>query len=80
MKEANDYYRTPRGGHPRSENKVSLISMLSIMRYEAFHLMDKLLIQPLLMIVGGKSDVLYLSERAVERAEDKVAEFIRERL
>lgn len=71
MKEAHDYYRTPRGGHSRSENKVSLLSMMSIMRFEAFHLMDKLLTQPLLMVVGEKSDAYYLSERAINRAASK---------
>ncbi len=68
MKEAHEYYRTPRASHPRSENKVSLVSMQTIMTFEAFHLMDKLLTQPLLMVVGSKSDAFYLSERAIERA------------
>lgn len=68
MKEAHDYYRTPRAQHPRSENKVSLTSMLHIMSFEAFHLMEKLLTQPLLMIVGSKSDAFYLSERAINKA------------
>ncbi len=68
MKEAHEYYRTPRASHPRSENKVSLVSMQNIMTFEAFHLMDKLLTQPLLMVVGSKSDAFYLSERAINRA------------
>lgn len=71
MQEAHDYYRTPRGGHPRSENKASLLSMMSILRFEAFHLMDKLLTQPLLMVVGEKSDAYYLSTRAIDRAATK---------
>lgn len=71
MQEAHDYYRTPRGGHPRSENKVSLLSMMKILSFEAFHLIDKLLTQPLLMVVGEKSDVFYISERAISRAASK---------
>lgn len=68
MKEAHDYYRTSRAKHPRSENKVSLTSMLHIMNFEAYHLMEKLLTQPLLMVVGSKSDAFYLSERAISKA------------
>lgn len=71
MQEAHEYYRTPRAGHPRSENKVSLVSMHNIFTFEAFHLMDKLLTQPLLMVVGSKSDAFYLSERAIDRAASK---------
>lgn len=71
MKEAHEYYRTPRGGHPRSENKVSLLSMMKLFTFEAFHLMDKLLSQPLLMVVGEKSDAFYFSQRAYDRAASK---------
>lgn len=74
MKEAHDYYRTPRAQYPTSENKVLLTSMSNIYTFEAFHLMDELLTQPLLMVVGSKSDALYVSERAIERAVSKIKE------
>ena len=74
MKEAHDYYRTPRAQYPTSENKVLLTSMSNIYTFEAFHLMDELLTQPLLMVVGSKSDALYVSERAIERAASKIKE------
>lgn len=74
MKEAHDYYRTPRAQYPTSENKVRLTSMSNIYTFEAFHLIDELLTQPLLMIAGSKSDALYVSERAINRAASKVKE------
>lgn len=74
MKEAHEYYRTPRAQYPTSENKVLLTSMSNIYTFEAFHLMDELLTQPLLMVVGSKSDALYVSERAIERAASKIKE------
>lgn len=72
MKEAHDYYRTPRAQYPTSENKVRLTSMSNIYTFEAFHLIEELLTQPLLMIAGSKSDALYVSERAINRAASKV--------
>lgn len=74
MKEAHDYYRTPRAQYPTSENKVRLTSMSNIYTFEAFHLIDELLTQPLLMIAGSKSDALYISERAIHRAASKIKE------
>lgn len=74
MKEAHEYYRTPRAQYPTSENKVRLASMSNIYTFEAFHLIDELLTQPLLIIAGSKSDALYVSERAVNRAASKVKE------
>lgn len=68
MREANDYYRTSRGGHPRSENKVLMRSLDKTMSFSAYHLIDKLLTQPLLMVVGSKSDAFYLSEIAINQA------------
>ncbi|MEK5056907.1 alpha/beta hydrolase [Paenibacillus shunpengii] len=51
--EAVDYYRTPRGQHPNSPNKLKFTSVDSIIAFDAFHLADTLLTQPLQIIVGG---------------------------
>ncbi|ULO05933.1 alpha/beta hydrolase [Paenibacillus sp. 19GGS1-52] len=51
--EAVDYYRTPRGQHPNSPNKLKFTSVDSIIAFDAFHLADILLTQPLQIIVGG---------------------------
>ncbi|SHN24269.1 alpha/beta hydrolase [Gracilibacillus kekensis] len=49
---AVDYYRTPRGQSPNSPNKLKFTSMDSIIGFDAFHLAERLLTQPLQIIVG----------------------------
>ena len=74
LKEANNYYRTPRGSHPRSENKVLLISADKLAAFDCFHLADTLLTQPLLIVAGSKADTLYFSERLYNKAASKKKE------
>lgn len=52
--ECIDYYRTPRGNHPRSSNQLLFTSFGNMVNFDAFHLADQLLTQPLLVIVGDK--------------------------
>lgn len=52
--EAINYYRTPRGGHPNSCNKLLFTSMSNMIMFDAFHLAEYFLTQPLLVIVGDK--------------------------
>lgn len=52
--EAIDYYRTPRGEHPRSSNQLLFTSFGHMVNFDAFNLADYLLNQPLLIIVGDK--------------------------
>jgi len=52
--EAVDYYRTPRGRHPRSSNQLRFTSIASVLAFDAFHLVDELLTQPLQVIVGNR--------------------------
>ena len=54
MLEAIDYYRTPRGEHPRSDNKLRFISTANLIVFDAFHLAEYLLTQPLMVIVGDR--------------------------
>ncbi|WP_317207356.1 alpha/beta hydrolase [Chryseobacterium gleum] len=51
---AIDYYRTPRGEYPTSNNKLLFTSMSNLILFDAFHLAEFLLTQPLLVIVGDK--------------------------
>lgn len=51
---AIDYYRTPRGEYPTSNNKLLFASMANLIIFDAFHLAEVLLTQPLLVIVGDK--------------------------
>jgi fermentation-respiration switch protein FrsA (DUF1100 family) len=52
--EAVDYYRTPRGQQPTACNKLRFTSVGSVMVFDAFHLAEQLLTQPLLIVVGDK--------------------------
>jgi fermentation-respiration switch protein FrsA (DUF1100 family) len=54
MLEAIDYYRTPRGRHERSDNRLRFRSMASLVAFDAFHLLEDLLVQPLQVIVGNR--------------------------
>lgn len=50
--QAVDYYQTDRGDHPNSTNRFRVTSTGDIAGFDAFHLADKLLDQPLYIIAG----------------------------
>ena len=52
--EAVDYYTTPRGKHPGSPNKLLFSSMSDMLSFDAFHMVETLLTQPLQIIIGDK--------------------------
>lgn len=52
--ECIDYYRTSRGNHPNSSNQLLFTSFGNTVNFDAFHLADYLLTQPLLVIVGDR--------------------------
>lgn len=51
--EAVDYYTTSRGQSPNSPNKLNFTSIGSVIGFDAFHLAEELLTQPLQIIVGS---------------------------
>lgn len=55
--QAITYYRTQRGGHPRSTNRRLARSDALLMGYDAFHLVDQLLTQPLQVILAGRKGI-----------------------
>ncbi|KAJ5378367.1 X-Pro dipeptidyl-peptidase (S15 family) protein [Penicillium cosmopolitanum] len=63
MKEASDYYLTPRAQHPRAENKMLFLSFPRVLTFDAFHLADVFLKQPSLFIAGEKAGSLWHTER-----------------
>lgn len=66
--EAHEYYRTPRGQHPRSTNKVSMMSIDKMTDFSTFLFADQYLTQPILMIAGSKADTLRFSEDLLAKA------------
>lgn len=55
--EAVDYYTTSRGQSPNSPNKLKFTSLDTLLGFDAFHLAEELLTQPLQIIVGDKQGV-----------------------
>lgn len=66
--EAHEYYRTARGQHPHSTNKVSMMSIDKMTDFSTFLFADKYLTQPILMIAGSKADTLRFSEDLLTKA------------
>jgi fermentation-respiration switch protein FrsA (DUF1100 family) len=63
-----EYYRTPRGQHPRSANHFVLRSIDLIAQFNAFDLIHLIAPRPLLMIAGTEAATGYLTREAIERA------------
>lgn len=71
LKEANDYYRTPRGQHPNSDNRVLMTTLDKIIAFSTFSLTENLLTQPLLLIAGSEADTIRYSKVLYERVNCK---------
>lgn len=54
LREAYDYYRTPRGANPNWRNRMRFATMDAVMPSDSFYLADMLLTQPLQIVVGSK--------------------------
>lgn len=66
LREAYEYYRTPRGQHPNSTNKMLFTSIDKIVTFTAFDQIGDFLTQPLLLIAGGDAGSLWQSKQAYE--------------
>jgi uncharacterized protein len=69
-REGADYYRTPRGQHPNSQNWFLLSSIDRIAEYSSYEHVDMISPRPLLMIAGTKADTRFFSEMAIEEAKE----------
>lgn len=67
-KEGYDYYRTPRGQHPNSQNKYVFTSLDKLMNFTALDHVEMIAPRPLLLIVGQNADSRYFSDDTYERA------------
>ncbi|EFF89138.1 MULTISPECIES: alpha/beta hydrolase [Streptomyces] len=75
-REAQDYYRTPRGGHCNSNNEWPLRSIDHIAQFQPYALIKLISPRPLLMIVGSDSDTAYFSREAIEQANEPKELFV----
>jgi uncharacterized protein len=67
-REAWEYYHTPRAQHPNAPSVVPVHSLARLVPYDAFHLAEQLLTQPLRLIAGGRAGSLWFSQDAFRRA------------
>ncbi len=67
-REAYEYYHTPRAQRPNAPSVYPAHCLAQLIAFDAFHLVDQLLTQPLLLVAGNKAGSLWYSEDAFERA------------
>src|SRR5215207_7068467 len=67
-REFYDYYRTPRGQHPRSTTAMTLTSSAPTSLFTAFEQLDCISPRPVLFITGDKAHSRLFSEHAYQRA------------
>lgn len=68
LREFVEYYKTPRGQHPRSTNLWVARSADQLDQFDAFARVDKIAPRPLLMIAGTAAETRPASEQAVAAA------------
>ncbi|MEC0249597.1 alpha/beta hydrolase [Paenibacillus chitinolyticus] len=63
MREAYDYYRTPRAQHPNSTNRFLFTSVGKLLSFSASSQISTYLTQPMLVIVGTEADTRVYSDQ-----------------
>jgi len=71
-----DYYRTPRGRHPRATTAMTVSGDPSYLHFRPFDHVDMISPRPVLLVVGEKAHSRFFSEQAFERAADPKELFI----
>ncbi|MDR1376626.1 MAG: alpha/beta hydrolase [Synergistaceae bacterium] len=74
--EGYEYYRTPRGAHPRSQNLSLFSNQDKMFEYTAMDHVDWISPRPLLLIAGSEAETLYFSQEAHNMAKDPKELFI----
>lgn len=69
-KEFYDYYRTPRGQHPRSTTAMSVTSSAPMMQAWSFEHLDWISPRPVLFITGDQAHSRIFSEQAFKKASE----------
>lgn len=68
LKEAYEYYRTPRCQYPTSVNKYLVSSNDKLAAFDAFAHLDTVSPRAILLIVGSEADTIYFTDAAFSRA------------
>ena len=67
-REFYDYYRTPRGQHPRSTTAMSVTTGAPMVLFSAFEHLDWISPRPVLFIAGDRAHSRHFSEQAFRKA------------
>ncbi len=68
MIEAHEYYWTPRAHHERAVSRMLIDTLLEQSTFDAFHLVESRLQQPLMIVAGTAANTLWFSEDLYRRA------------
>lgn len=74
--ETYEYYRTPRGYHPRAVQPWPVRSLDQIIQYDSYALIHLISPRPLLMIIGSDANTAYMSREAIEKAAEPKELFV----
>ena len=66
-----EYYRTPRAQCATSPSIATTRSLAQLATYDAFHLVDIFLTQPVLIVAGSQAGTRWMSEDLYKRAANK---------
>ncbi|QOL15195.1 alpha/beta hydrolase [Dickeya dianthicola] len=69
VREATDYYLTPRGAHPNAHNRYVVTSLGLHMAYYPLEHMDQIAPRPVLLIAGEKAETRKFSQQAYDTAK-----------
>ena len=75
-KEFYDYYRTPRGQHPRSSTAFWRTSAAQMMLFSSFEHLDWMSSRPVLFITGDQAHSRIFSEQAFKKASEPKELFV----
>jgi len=69
VREATDYYLTPRGAHPNAQNRYIVTSPGLHMAYYPLEHMDQIAPRPVLLIAGEKAETRKFSQQAYDNTK-----------
>jgi fermentation-respiration switch protein FrsA (DUF1100 family) len=70
FRETFEFYRTPRGYHPRAVQGWVLRSIDQLAQYDSYAMIKLISPRPLLMIAGSEAESAYFSREAIEQATE----------
>ncbi|MFG2952095.1 alpha/beta hydrolase [Streptomyces sp. NPDC048291] len=76
FRETFEFYRTPRGHHPRAVRGWVLRSVDQLAQYDSYAMIELISPRPLLMIAGSEAESAYFSRESIERAAEPKELFV----